>query len=193
MFVLNSSDNRIVTAALECLQVLLKFLPFRFNVFLTATGSMGSSFLLKKQLNILNFNIEKPTITTVSAVTTSDPLQATSVLTNDSLVQSPSSLIGQFYSPNEAPIDYLVRYLAFKFLINVDIQTVCEDGLLSKINKLKPDNQVKVLLKAIAFDCCSNLISLCPHLLFYTIYYDENKIKNKENIQSNLFQLFYYD
>lgn len=46
--VLNSNDNRLVTSSLEVLQVLIRCLPFKFDIFLTSIGAMGDSFLFKR-------------------------------------------------------------------------------------------------------------------------------------------------
>lgn len=145
MFVLNSKDNRIVSSALECLQVLFKTLPFRFNVFLSSPGAMSTSFLSKKQQlikqsefsnddndteNVKNLNFEEI-----------EP------------VSTPSHLHGKFYNKLTAPIEYFVRYLAFKFLLNtkdyVTNLNVETDSKEYRLSKLKPDNQVRVLIKTI--------------------------------------------
>lgn len=36
--------------------------------------------------------------------------------------------------------------------------------------KLKPDSVVKVIVKALALECCSNAIAICPYLLFKNIH-----------------------
>lgn len=69
---------------------------------------------------------------------------------------------GSFYDKNREPILYLVRCLCYKFLFNTNAET--------SATKLKPDSVVKVIVKALALDCCSNAIALCPHLLFKNVF-----------------------
>jgi len=61
IYILDSADNRLVTSALEVLQALIKLLPFKFDIFLTSSGSSHHSFLHRKQTNLTQ------TLSTVAA------------------------------------------------------------------------------------------------------------------------------
>lgn len=142
VYYLNWDDNRILNAALECLQVLLKHLPFRFGTFLAQAGSLSASFLHKHSRKC-------------GADLTLDQKNEESL---DYPVKSMSNLLGEFYTDSEAPCVYLIRLLSFKFLLNI-----------SENAKLKSDAEIKVLLKAIAFECSSSILTLSPNLLFLSL------------------------
>ena len=158
MFVLNGTDNRVVTASLELLQVLFKFLPFKFNIFLTSIGSIDDSFILKKQ-HIFSSQRRQSLDAPDEHLKPMLNLQETTKKPVETLEPS----IGQFYSKLYAPIDYIVRFLACKYLLNID------SSKEHSHDKLKPDAQVKVLLKTIAFEVCTSAVALCPHLMFYAV------------------------
>lgn len=98
-------------------------------------------------------------------------------------VKTPSKSIGTFYDSNREPIVYLVRYLAYKYLLNANYTAAQPAG-----ERLKSDAEVKVLVKAVALDCCSSCISLCPHLVFKTLF---TSSELKSNAQ--LARLYIYD
>ena len=153
MYILNSNDNRLVTCSLEVLQVLFKFLPFKFDVFLTSIGSMDDSYLIKKQLNFSPLKQNSMKIPTQADNTEEQkPEEASIPLIHRQPVVSPSHLIGQFYSKLNSPIEYFVRCMAFKFLLNIEnFETSKYEAGVSfhssvefKLKKLKHDSQVKV-------------------------------------------------
>lgn len=49
MYYLNNEDNRIVTASLECLQLLVKLSPLKFGAYLTKSSSIGTRSHLKSK------------------------------------------------------------------------------------------------------------------------------------------------
>ena len=85
--------------------------------------------------------------------------------------------IGRFYSESQPPIDYLIRLLTFKYLLD-------NSSSSSSNSKLKSDNQIKVLTKAIAFECATSSLLLCPNMLLYTLFLndpiDENETTSVE-------------
>ena len=202
MYFLDNEDNRIITASLECLQVLFKLMPFKFNQFLTTIGSMQNSFLNKKiLLNSQNLSTQPPQQSSLLN-TTNDSLLLVSTmnltsldLNNDASIQQPQSddqqthstqihltdenskypiktnqTIGtSIYDPDQIQIIYFVRYLSIKYLLNIINQDSSNEN-----SKLKSDKEVKVLVKAIALDCCSNAISLNPNILFKPIIEGNN-------------------
>jgi len=56
--------------------------------------------------------------------------------------------------------------LSFKFLLNTNDDT----DQPSDLAKLKADSRVKVLVKAVAFECVIGAVSLRPQLMFYSVY-----------------------
>jgi hypothetical protein len=86
-------------------------------------------------------------------------------------VKSAHKSLGSFYdNASKAPVVYAVRLLSYKFLLNMNYN----DDSLNNPNstKLKPDSEVKVIVKSVALDCCSYLIGLCPYLLFKPVIDD---------------------
>ena len=189
MFVLNSPDNRLVSSALECLQVLFKALPFRFNIFLSSPGAMSASFLSRRQQPIQQ-PLEPTTPDSQRETTENTTAQNLESLTATEPVTTPAHLQGQFYSKLNAPIEYFVRYLAFKFLLGTkeDLATCGHDtdSTEYRLGKLKPDSQVRVLIKTIAFDCCTSAIQLKPTLVFYSVY-DSWICQPSKNVETDEF------
>jgi hypothetical protein len=101
------------------LQVLLKYLPFKFDIYLKQNGSFFQTEI-KTSIKIIGHNNDEKT----------------------------------------PPSDYLIRLLCTKYLLNNN----------SPQSKLKPDSQIKVLIKAIALECCTSLLTLKPNLLFYNLF-----------------------
>ena len=52
MYYLNNEDNRIVTASLECLQLLVKLSPLKFGVYLTKSSSISTRSHLKSKISL---------------------------------------------------------------------------------------------------------------------------------------------
>ena len=134
---------------------------------------MSDSFILKKQLGLLNSNQD-------------ESIESSQIQSPHLPVQLANNSIGEFYSKSKAPIDYFVRGLAFKFLLDVENFNPLNESNCSinfKLSKLRPDSQVKVLIKTIAFDCCSSAITLLPNVLFYSIYCsnETNQVAAKMN------------
>lgn len=66
-----------------------------------------------------------------------------------------------FIDNNFTYLDYTLKVICVKFLLNNDAN-----------NKLKPDSQVRVLVKSLALNCLSKLIELKPNCLKMEIYKD---------------------
>lgn len=220
---LESGDNRILTASLECLQVLLKLQPFKFNLYMTRTTSHDStigindSFLHKFYIEFMqqrssmttsmsststgnmldnklsgsmdSLNTLKPvsqneetrSIVDESAVPQSTTVETTAQVSTLQSQQSfgeppilyhpvkridPDS-IGSFYDTKQnPPVVYFARLLCYKFLLRTSIESVDEKS------KLKSDTDVKVIVKSVALECCSNAVAIYPSLLFKTVYSD---------------------
>lgn len=203
IFYLNNEDNRIVTASLECLQVLLKLCPFKFNSYLTETGYSNNSFLRNKVLALSKRSKQssgyESGFSTMSASSLSlsshgnnlsssmdslNTLKPSNASINDSdarvedhgdisqitedvdlnaqILSSPNKLIGSFYDKDNPPILYLIRLLSYKFLLNSTDK--------SANSKLKSDQDIKILVKSTALECCSSALSLCPRLIFKSLF-----------------------
>jgi hypothetical protein len=89
-------------------------------------------------------------------------------------VRCATKLIGNFYSESYSPLVYLIRYLSFKYLLNTTKTTTTTIDT----NKLKSDSQVKIIVKAIALDCCFSIILLKPNVIFKCLY-QKQKQKGK--------------
>ncbi len=208
VYFLNSADNRILNSSLECLQMLLKYLPFGFSNFLTQTGSLSSSFVAKlcttlftskKKIPLEHQNSDLGSLSQNSMSLSNSFDSLNTIRQQSSELQQPNTSfkiethevnhlisnedsfleifgdlrpvklategIGEFYSEIQAPIDYLIRLLTFKYLLDNSSGSNC---------KLKSDNQVKVLTKAIAFECATSTLLLSPNMLFYSLFVNDS-------------------
>lgn len=155
VYYLNNDDIRLVNASLECLQVLLKLAPFRFASYLTKTGHSNQTFLqIKRKSKMTNSMDSLSTLKLEDSITEEESQP----------IKSICDQIGSFYDPENPPALYLIRLLAYKFLLSSN-----EPG-----TKLKSDGEVKILVKASALDCCSSILSLCPQLIFKTLFLDSS-------------------
>lgn len=102
--------------------------------------------------------------------------------------KTPSSLIGKFYDSNKMPVVYFARFLAYKYLLNVNYN----ETTTTTISKLKPDSECKVLVKAVALDCCASAITLCPNLLFNNLYEKTSSNEANESINLYIYDLIEY-
>lgn len=187
VYFLNNSDISIVTAALECIQVVLKLAPFKLHLVLKEPGKFSKSFLDKNgrqfdtdsnsTLNLLNSHDSSEMIATSkqSSQDESNKEQDSSghleypCSQNEEqevrLIQSPNQSIGSFYNETTSNLTYLIRFICFKFLLN-----------LNKEQKLKSDNEVKILQKSIALDCCSSILTIDPTLVFKRLAMDSTDV-----------------
>jgi hypothetical protein len=202
IYYLSSLDSRLVLASLECLQVLFRLMPMKFNCFLTNSNtqkynwfwSRMPAFSRKSDVSLNNLKQDH-----ISLTTSSDSLNTIKQHQHD---QTFSSDLNEFSSLNienadtctlmereteqdeesvppklpekksdfneilhlicdstkEKPVVNFVRLLVGKFLLNTD-----------EANKLKSDKEVKVITKAIAFDCCIHCVELMPSLISKSI------------------------
>ncbi|RMZ92966.1 huntingtin isoform X4 [Brachionus plicatilis] len=176
VYFLNNSDISIVTAALECIQVVLKLAPFKLHQILTEPGKCSKSFLgynarhldtdsnstvalLQSQDSSDSINTLKPSSQVNNKECEPSDQRELSCSQNEEqeflLIQSPDKSIGCFYDPNTSNLTFLIRFLCYKFLLN-----------LNQEKKLKSDNEVKILQKSIALDCCSSILTIDPTLIF---------------------------
>ena len=93
-----------------------------------------------------------------------------------------TDLIGNFYSMDKQPIVYFVRLLAYKYLFNLNF---IPDDDSKNLTKLKPDSECKVLVKAIALDCCASCITLQPNIIFNSLF--------TKMTDQTIGNLFFYD
>jgi hypothetical protein len=114
--------------------------------------------------------------------------------------------LGKMYSHNRAPAVYVLRLLAYKYLLNhtapndtdtetgnKNEKTVLDDNLFAEeldTRKLKPDSSVKVLLKTLALDCCSSLIAASPKLMLKQLF--EQKSSRDSNYTLYIHDLIAY-
>lgn len=186
VYFLSSSDISIVTAALECIQVVLKLTPFKLHQVLNEPGLFSKSYLdsngrhLESDANStatllhLQDNGESISIVKKSNHESSKECEPNgqtelSCFTNEEpewqLIQSPSEAIGSFYDGKKSNLTYLIRFICYKFLLN-----------LNQKDKLKSDSQVKILQKSIALDCCSSILTIDPTLIFKTLSIDSTEV-----------------
>jgi huntingtin len=96
---------------------------------------------------------------------------------------------GHFYDVTREPIVYFIRFLAYKYLLNPNWSSSSSNNNNNKNennetkNKLKSDKEVKVIVKALALDCCSSAIAHTPHLLFKSLFVSSSK--SSSNASSN--------
>ena len=165
-----TSEMHVTVAALECLQALLKLMPFEFAVFLlsppppppplppppqpqrqqsTSQHARSASSSSSSNVNSSSVSAEDAAITTPSLQqSTSSSLD----VDTDTLVSSSSTRRPHTVSFTMT-CEYVAHVLAVKYLLDVDGK------------RLKSDAEVKVLVKAIALDCCASLIALRPELM----------------------------
>lgn len=186
VYFLNSSDISIVTAALECIQVVLKLTPFKLHQILNEPGQFSKSFLnnndrhfdsesnststlLQSQDFTEQISSVKPFSQNSNKECESNDQTEASCFQNEEpqcqLIQSPSKSIGCFYDEKTSNLTYLIRFICYKFLLN-----------LNQEDKLKSDNQVKILQKSIALDCCSSILTIDPTLIFKTLSIDSKEV-----------------
>ncbi len=106
---------------------------------------------------------------------------------NDSIFpfKGPTELIGDFYSVDKQPITYFVRFVSYKYLFNLNYNPNQNEDDSKNLTKLKSDSECKVLVKAIALDCCASCITLQLNILFNSLCVE----KSGQPIDD----LFFYD
>jgi hypothetical protein len=206
MYYLNYDDNRITVASLECLQVLFKLVPFKFSEFLTQTNKHNllstandsnaflSRFFGSSKSSQNNQYTSNKLSGSMDSLNTLKPLNSNADETksindesnlsnnnnnnnpveNENLdsykpVKSIDARLGSFYDSTQPPILYFTRLLCNNFLLNHNYDE-------NNSKKLKPDSNVKVIVKSVALDCCASALSLSPHLLFKPLFINDSNL-----------------
>jgi hypothetical protein len=163
-----TSEMHVTVAALECLQALVKLVPFQFGTVLLAPPMPATSPRSDKRSSSTT-----DTACNVPLETTSPDVDVDTLVSSEELMANQQRTTRGHSSDDTAvacsdrfsmTCEHVAHMLAVKFLLDVDTHVDGEKRHLTPW-RLKPDAQVKVLVKAIALDCCASLIAHRPELM----------------------------
>ena len=108
--------------------------------------------------------------------------------------KNPTALIGEFYDASRAPVYYFVRLLAYKYLFDLNYSCNADSNNKNANNlaKLKSDKDCKVLVKAIAWDCCASAITLMPSVLFASLFVEQASEDGQADEAFYIYEMIYF-